>query len=101
QVFPIQATIPNNTYNPFMQPSQSTLEQNFQGLQVSQPSQLFPNTTGGYIQHNQPMTTNPFLQTYTPPPQMTYPFATPTPFAPPQVAFDQIQSIDTGTNPFL
>jgi hypothetical protein len=101
QVFSHQATIPNNTYNPFMQPSQSTLEQNFQGLQVSQPSQLFPNTTGGYIQHNQPMTTNPFLQTYTPPPQMTYPFATPTPFAPPQVAFDQIQSIDTGTNPFL
>jgi hypothetical protein len=92
---------PNNAYNPFMQPVQPTLEQSFQGLYVSQPSQLFPNTTGGYIQHNQPITTNPFLQTYTPPPQLSHPFAAPVPFAPPQMGFDQIQSPATGTNPFL
>jgi hypothetical protein len=91
------------THNPFLQPSQGNLEQSFQGLQISQPSHLFPNATGGYMQHNQPVTTNPFLQTYTPPPQMTYSgsFNAPVPFAPPQIPFEQLQRTASPNNPFL
>jgi len=90
------------SYNPFLQP-QPTLEQGFQSLQVSQPSQLFPNATGGMMQQHQPLNTNPFLQTYTPPPQMTHagPFAAPVPFAPSYTPIDQMQPPLAGTNPFL
>jgi hypothetical protein len=64
-------------YNPFVQqqqqpPSQQSLQRRFLGLTVQQPSQLFPNTTGGYIQPS-PVTTNPFLQSYTPPPPQSQP----------------------------
>jgi hypothetical protein len=96
------AALNGHSYNPFLQSSQATLEQNFRSLQVSQPSQLFPNTTGGHMQHSQPANTNPFLQTYTPPPQLTHsgPFAAPVPFAPP-MASDSIQAPLSVTNPFL
>ena len=57
----------NNSYNPFLQPPKP-IEQSFQGLQLAPPSQLFPNATGGYSMNQPHMNTNPFLQTYTPPP---------------------------------
>lgn len=89
-------------YNPFLQPSQTQLEQSFQGLTVSQPSSLFPNTTGGYI--NSQHMSNPFLQTYTPPPQLHATngsqFATPPPFAP-QTNFGPYQQPAPTGNPFM
>jgi hypothetical protein len=100
---PESNTSNGTSYNPFLQPSQPTLEQSFQNLQVSQPSHLFPNSTGGYMQHSQPANTNPFLQTYTPPPQMTHPgpfAAAQVPFAPTMTS-DPVQSPLSVTNPFL
>jgi hypothetical protein len=90
-------------YNPFLQPSQAQLEQSFQGLTVAQPSNLFPNTTGGYSNSHLPLGTNPFLQTYTPPPQIQAhgPFAAPPSFAP-QTSFDQYESSAAlANNPFM
>jgi hypothetical protein len=84
--------------NPFMQ-SQPTLEQSLQHLQVSQPSQLFPNATGGPVQqHHQPYANNPFLQTYTPPPQISHqtPYTNLASFTP-----QPNQQLAVNTNPFL
>jgi len=97
----------SNGYNPFMhnQTPTSNLAQNFQNLTVSQPSQLFPNTTGGYVQ--QPVTTNPFLQTYTPPPtQAVYgppqPFSQSHPFQQPQAQPQPVAQQTMGIpNPFM
>ncbi|KAF2669732.1 ArfGap-domain-containing protein [Microthyrium microscopicum] len=106
-------------YNPFVQ-STPSLEQNFQGLTVSHPSHLFPNATGGYNNTQSPVTTNPFLQTYTPPPTqqpstMMGQFNAPAPFAPQQPQyfaqpqqyqqapqqFQQPPQPSTSPNPFL
>jgi hypothetical protein len=94
-----------SAYNPFVQQTQPTgLEQSFQGLQVQQPSQLFPNTTGGYSSTQLQPQTNPFLQTYTPPPtvlmQNHYP-SYPGPGFAPQQQFTQPQQSAVGVNPFL
>lgn len=83
--------------------------QNSQQFQQSQQQaanpQLFPNTTGGY-NASQPQT-NPFLQTYTPPPMPQVPtqyqqFTQPSPFQPPQQQLNHNQQQATGqANPFL
>jgi hypothetical protein len=85
----------NNSYNPFLQPSKP-IEQSFQSLQLAPPSQLFPNATGGYSMNQPHINTNPFLQTYTPPPHPMAgnmgPFAAPPTFS---------QQPDASPNPFL
>jgi hypothetical protein len=85
----------NNSYNPFLQPSKP-IEQSFQSLQLAPPSQLFPNATGGYSMNQPHINTNPFLQTYTPPPHPMAgnmgPFAAPPSFS---------QQPDASPNPFL
>jgi hypothetical protein len=94
-----------SAYNPFVQQNQPTgLEQSFQGLQVQQPSQLFPNTTGGYSSTQPQPQTNPFLQTYTPPPTMpmqNHYSSYPGPGFAPQQQFNQPQQAVPGPNPFL
>ncbi|QDS67702.1 hypothetical protein FKW77_005551 [Venturia effusa] len=123
--------------NPFLQSGQQTqqtaLDQSFQNMQISQQhthlpqnqsfqipqnfqqfqqsqqqaasSQLFPNTTGGY-NASLPQT-NPFLQTYTPPPMPQIPtqyqqFPQPSPPQSMQQQSDPIQQQATGqANPFL
>jgi hypothetical protein len=112
---------PQNTYNPFLQPNgqqpqqiqqpQPTLDQSFQTMQLGQPQfpapQLFPNSTGGYGNGNpNHLQSNPFLQTYTPPPVPQMPqqynqFTAPSPFAPPQQQFMQTQPTGQAPNPFL
>jgi hypothetical protein len=101
-------SVPNPAaYNPFLQPSQAQLEQSFQGLTVSQPSNLFPNTTGGYANAQHPATTNPFLQTYTPPPQPqalqnSQGMYAAQPSFTPQSSYDQYQPTTiSATNPFM
>lgn len=131
---------PSISLNPFLQTGQqaqqTTLDQSFPNMQISQQQQqqpqipqgqsfqtlqnsqqiqqsqqqaanpqLFPNTTGGY-NANQPQT-NPFLQTYTPPPMPQLPsqyqqFTQPSPFQPPQQQTNYNQQQATGqANPFL
>ena len=84
--------------NPYTQPQQG-LEQSFHSLQLSNtqpPQQLFPNRTGGYGQPISPQypQTNPFLQSFTPPPmpQMPQQYA---PF------FQSATSPTAAANPFL
>lgn len=117
---------PSISSNPFLQSGQqaqqTALDQSFQNMQISQqqhqisqqfqPSQqqaatpqLFPNTTGGY--NASQSQTNPFLQTYTPPPMPQIPtqyqqFTQPSPFQPPQQQSNYNQQQATGqANPFL
>lgn len=102
---PVEEQIINSgSYNPFLQPTSPTLEQSFQGLQVARPSHLFPNITGGNIQ-SQPINTNPFLQTFTPPPQPVHQghgfFGALSPFPPPQMTAEQPQATLAPSNPFL
>ncbi|KAH7077174.1 hypothetical protein FB567DRAFT_503262 [Paraphoma chrysanthemicola] len=63
--------------NPFGQYQQPSLEQSFQNMQVSnQQAQqpLFPNRTGGYGPTQPPFAqTNPFQQSFTPPPMPQIP----------------------------
>src|SRR5579871_3199145 len=109
-----QPTQSSNSFNPFLQTQQS-LDQSFQGLQISQqaqqmqpPQQLFPNTTGGY--GSQTHAHNPFLQTYTPPPissssppssfqQNQFTAPAPFPFQPQQTVTQPTSS--DAFNPFL
>jgi hypothetical protein len=113
---------PQNTYNPFLQSNpqhgqqgqqpQPTLDQAFQNMQLGQPQfpapQLFPNSTGGYGNGNpNQLQSNPFLQTYTPPPVPQMPpqynqFAAPSPLtSQPQQQFVQTQPTAQAPNPFL
>lgn len=98
---------PNYNYqsNPFGQQQQS-LEQSFQGMQITsqQPQQpLFPNRTGGYAQ-SQPSPygqTNPFHQTsFTPPPMPQIPEQYSS-FYPPQPQYQSMSSPTSPGNPFL
>ncbi|TID27737.1 ArfGap-domain-containing protein [Venturia nashicola] len=126
---------PSISSNPFLQSGQQTqqtaLDRSFQNMQISEQQQrlqithdqsfqtpqnsqqmqqtanpqLFPNTTGGY-NSSQPQT-NPFLQTYTPPPMPQIPtqyqqFTQPSPFQPSQQQTNYNQQQATGlANPFL
>ncbi|KAF2405482.1 ArfGap-domain-containing protein [Trichodelitschia bisporula] len=65
----------SSSYNPFLQPGQPSgfqpqpLDQAFQNLSLGAaqaPTQLFPNSTGGYRNHHG-MSGNPFMQASTPP----------------------------------
>lgn len=91
--------------NPFGQ-HQQNLDQSFQGLQLSnqQPQQqLFPNRTGGYGQPQAPPT-NPFHQSFTPPPMPQMPSQYSSFFPPQQTQQPQYQALSSPTspgNPFL
>jgi hypothetical protein len=98
--------------NPFGQPQLEqhlqTLEQSFQGLglsnqQTQQP--LFPNRTGGYSQHPQPpfAQTNPFQQSFTPPPMPHMPpqYSSFHQSPPQQQQYSSLSSPTSPGNPFL
>lgn len=106
------------SYNPFgqqpqQQQSQQSLEQQFQGLGLSQqqPQQyqqpqptaqpLFPNRTGGLTQSNPPFAqTNPFQQSFTPPPMPQIPEQYSSFYAP-QPQFQSMSQPASPGNPFL
>jgi hypothetical protein len=121
-----QATSPSNPYNPFLAQQSSfqqqnfqqpqphnpfgqqyqNLEQSFQGLQLSnQQSQqsLFPNRTGGYGQPQPPQypQTNPFQQSFTPPPMPQMPQQYASFFQPQQTQYQPLSSPTSPNNPFL
>lgn len=80
------------------------LEQSFQGLQLSnQQTQqpLFPNRTGGYGQHQPPpfVQTNPFHQSFTPPPMPQISQQYSSLYQPQQ--FQSLPSPTSPGNPFL
>jgi hypothetical protein len=90
--------------NPWEQQQQS-LEQSFHGMQISnlQPQQpLFPNRTGGYIQ-SQPSfaQTNPYLQSFTPPPMPQVPEQYNSFMAPQQPQYQSMSNPSSPGNPFL
>jgi hypothetical protein len=92
--------------NPWDQ-QQQNLDQSFQGMQVSnqQPQQpLFPNRTGDYGQ-TQPAPyaqTNPYNQSFTPPPMPQIPEQYSSFFAPqPQSQHQSMSSPSSPGNPFL
>jgi hypothetical protein len=91
--------------NPFGSPQQS-LEHSFQGLQLSnqQPQQqLFPNRTGGYSQSQTPQypQTNPFQQSFTPPPMPQMPQQYASMYQPQQTQYQPMASPTGTSNPFL
>jgi len=91
--------------NPFGQHQQQNLEQSFQNLQLSSqlPQQpLFPNRTGGYGQQpNPPFTqSNPFQQSFTPPPMPPMPQQYNS-FYQPQQQHHSMSSPSSPGNPFL
>ncbi|KAF3034456.1 hypothetical protein E8E11_002533 [Didymella keratinophila] len=107
------------SYNPFgqqpqqQQPQQQSLEQQFQGLGLSQqqPQQyqqsqptaqpLFPNRTGGLTQPNPPFAqTNPFQQSFTPPPMPQIPEQYSSFYAP-QPHYQSMSQPASPGNPFL
>ncbi|KAF1929706.1 ArfGap-domain-containing protein [Didymella exigua CBS 183.55] len=108
------------SYNPFgqqqqqqQQQSQQSLEQQFQGLGFSQqqPQQyqqpqptaqpLFPNRTGGLIQPNPPFAqTNPFQQSFPPPPMPQIPEQYSSFYAP-QPQYQSMSQPASPGNPFL
>ncbi|KAH9860778.1 hypothetical protein J1614_012111 [Plenodomus biglobosus] len=98
-----------NSYqqNPWGQQQQG-LEQSFQGMQLSnqqdqQPQQpLFPNRTGGYgpAQPSPYAQTNPFQQSFTPPPMPQIPEQYSS-FMPPQPQYQSMSSPSSPGNPFL
>ncbi|KAF2831943.1 ArfGap-domain-containing protein [Ophiobolus disseminans] len=125
-----QASSPTNSYNPFLtqgqqphyqqQPNQSfqqnpygqpqSLDQSLQNMQLSnQPSQqpLFPNRTGGYGPTQPPLAqTNPFQQSFTPPPMPQIPeqyssFFQQHPQSHPQPQYQSMSSPSSPGNPFL
>ncbi|KAI8935673.1 hypothetical protein NX059_007196 [Plenodomus lindquistii] len=99
--------------NPWVQQQQS-LEQTFQGMQLTnqqpqqsqqpqQPQQpLFPNRTGGYgpAQPSPYAQTNPFQQSFTPPPMPQIPEQYSS-FMPPQTQYQSMSSPSSPGNPFL
>ncbi|KAF2854888.1 hypothetical protein T440DRAFT_245548 [Plenodomus tracheiphilus IPT5] len=96
--------------NPWSQQQQS-LEQSFQGMQLSnqqpqapqQPQQpLFPNRTGGYssTQPSPYAQTNPFQQSFTPPPMPQIPEQYSS-FMSPQPQYQSMSSPSSPGNPFL
>lgn len=95
--------------NPFAQPQpQQSLEQSFQGLglhsqQIQQP--LFPNRTGDYNQQPHPpfAQTNPFQQSFTPPPipQMPSQYGSVYQTQPQQTQYQSLSSPTSPGNPFL
>tara|TARA_R110002003_G_scaffold13_9_gene926 strand:+ start:5025 stop:6134 length:1110 start_codon:yes stop_codon:yes gene_type:complete len=91
-------------HNPFGQYQQPTLEQSFQSMQVStQQSQqpLFPNRTGGYGPIQPPLAqTNPFQQSFTPPPMPQIPEQYSS-FFQPQQQYQSMSSPTSPGNPFL
>ncbi|KAJ4344566.1 Protein gts1 [Didymosphaeria variabile] len=105
--------------NPFGQQQQS-LEQTFQGLQLSSqqqqqqqqqqqpPQPLFPNRTGSYAQQPNPpfAQSNPFQQSFTPPPMPQMPpqygsFYQQSQSPPPQPQYQSMSSPSSPGNPFL
>ncbi|KAF2441194.1 ArfGap-domain-containing protein [Karstenula rhodostoma CBS 690.94] len=99
--------------NPFGQQQQS-LEQSFQGMQLSSqqqqqpPQPLFPNRTGSHAQQPNPpfAQSNPFQQSFTPPPMPQMPpqyasFYQPSQSPPPQPQFQPMSSPSSPGNPFL
>ncbi|KAF1838702.1 hypothetical protein BDW02DRAFT_368753 [Decorospora gaudefroyi] len=94
----------NYQQNPWDQQPQN-LEQSFQGMQISnqQPQQpLFPNRTGGYGQ-SQPspyVQTNPYHQSFTPPPmpQISEQYSS---FFAPQPQYQSMSNPSSPGNPFL
>jgi hypothetical protein len=106
---------PLNPYNPFLpQPQQATFDQqalgqSFHNLQLSQQppqqQQLFPNRTGGFDNQSQlPQQTNPFQQSFTPPPVPNIPsqYSAFCHQQSPQQHFVQPQTAQfLGGNPFL
>jgi hypothetical protein len=108
QQAPLQQQQQSYTYqqNPWDQ-QQQNLEQSFQGMQVTnqQPQQpLFPNRTGGYGQ-TQPSPyaqTNPYNQSFTPPPMPQIPEQYSSFFAPqPQPQYQSMSNPSSPGNPFL
>jgi hypothetical protein len=94
----------NYQQNPFGQ--QQGLEQSLQNMQISnqQPQQpLFPNRTGGYGPTQPPLAqTNPFQQSFTPPPMPQIPEQYSSFFAPqPQPQYQSMSSPSSPGNPFL
>jgi hypothetical protein len=94
--------------NPWDQ-QQQNLEQSFQGMQISnqqsqQPQQpLFPNRTGGYGE-SQPSSfpqTNPYNQSFTPPPMPQIPEQYSSFFAPQQPQYQSMSNPSSPGNPFL
>ncbi|KAJ4379972.1 Protein gts1 [Didymella sp. IMI 355093] len=110
----------DQSYNPFgqqqpqqQQQSQQSLEQQFQGMGLSQqqPQQyqqpqptaqpLFPNRTGGLTQPNPPFAqTNPFQQSFTPPPMPQIPEQYSSFYAP-QPQYQSMSQPASPGNPFL
>jgi hypothetical protein len=92
----------NYQQNPFGQ--QQGLEQSLQNMQLSnqQPQQpLFPNRTGGYGPTSPPFAqTNPFQQSFTPPPMPQIPEQYSSFFAP-QPQYQSMSSPSSPGNPFL
>ncbi|KAG9196262.1 hypothetical protein G6011_01383 [Alternaria panax] len=90
--------------NPWNQ-QQQNLEQSFQGMQISnqQPQQpLFPNRTGGA--ESQPLSfpqTNPYNQSFTPPPMPQIPEQYSSFFAPQQPQYQSMSNPSSPGNPFL
>jgi hypothetical protein len=92
----------NYQQNPFGQ--QQGLEQSMQNMQLAnpQPQQpLFPNRTGGYGPTSPPFAqTNPFQQSFTPPPMPQIPEQYNSFFAP-QPQYQSMSSPSSPGNPFL
>ncbi|KAI4936682.1 hypothetical protein J4E86_011299 [Alternaria arbusti] len=91
--------------NPWDQQQQS-LEQTFQGMQISQqqPQQpLFPNRTGGYADSTPSSfaQTNPYNQSFTPPPMPQIPEQYSAFFAPQQPQYQSMSNPSSPGNPFL
>jgi hypothetical protein len=88
--------------NPFGQ--QQSLDQSMQNMQISnqQPQQpLFPNRTGGYGPTSPPFAqTNPFQQSFTPPPMPQIPEQYSSFYAP-QPQYQSMSSPSSPGNPFL
>ncbi|KAF2876309.1 hypothetical protein BDV95DRAFT_590448 [Massariosphaeria phaeospora] len=106
QAYPEQQQAIAQQQNPFGQHQQQGLEQSFQGLQLSTqqpPQQLFPNRTGGYGQPQTPQypQTNPFLQSFTPPPMPQMPQQYSSFYQQPQPQYQSISSPTSPGNPFL
>jgi hypothetical protein len=97
-----QQQVYNYQQNPFGQ--QQSLEQSMQNMQLSQqqPQQpLFPNRTGGYGPTSPPYAqTNPFQQSFTPPPMPQIPEQYSSFFAP-QPQYQPMSSPSSPGNPFL
>ncbi|OAG21336.1 ArfGap-domain-containing protein [Alternaria alternata] len=90
--------------NPWNQ-QQQNLEQSFQGMQISNPQPpqpLFPNRTGGA--ESQPSSfpqTNPYNQSFTPPPMPQIPEQYSAFFAPQQPQYQSMSDPSSPGNPFL